>query len=269
MMKKASEEKKHRFVITLLFLIIFSAGAKAQLVGLSFYTVAPNQAETGKLYLNYDTNYGVRAIRPFGEDGVEQRAGIVYGITQNLSLIGVASAFVDCNSAIHVGSVQIELMQEILSQKDHFVDMAASVGFLREYLGANVLMARLALGRDFGRFNLQGNAVFEKPFAQNRDPMDIITTAAIGYQILPWLWGGVDAVGEDLEGFFEPEEAEGGAKFMVGPTVQMQLSRKMQFRLGAGPIFYLTKSTAISQAPRYLPPGKSGYTIRVSMIYGI
>ncbi len=259
----------YRFIIGLFFLIVISSGAKAQSGGLSFYTVAPDQAETGKLYLNYNTNYGVRAIRPFGEDGVEQQAGVVYGITQNLSLLGVASALINRNSALHEGSVQVELMQKILSQKDHFADFAASVGFLREYLGTNVLMARLAFGRDFRRFNLCGNAVFEKPFAKNRDPMDLITTAAVGYQISSWLWGGIDAIGEDLEGFFEPEEAEGGAKLMVGPTVQLQFSRGMRFRLGAGPIFYLTKSTPISQAPRYLPPGKNGYTIHVSMIYGI
>jgi len=259
----------YRFLITLFFLIIISTGAKAQSVGLSFYTVAPDQAEAGKLYLSYDTNYAVRAIRPFGEDGVEQRTGVVYGITQNLDLLGVASALIDGNSAIHMGSVQVELMQKIFSQKDHFVNVAASVGFLREYLGSTVLMARLAFGRNAGRFNLRGNAVFEKPFAKNRDPMDFITTVAAGYQISSWFWGGIDAIGEDLEGFFEPDEAEGGAKLMVGPTVKMRFSRRMQFRLGAGPIFYLTKSTSISDAPRYLPPGKSGYTIRVSMIYGI
>ncbi|NOY76818.1 MAG: hypothetical protein GXO76_02990 [Calditrichaeota bacterium] len=269
MKKKAFGEKVLRLVITPVLLALFSVGAQAQSVGLSFYTVSPDQGKSGKLYLNYDTNYGVRAIRPFGEDGVEQRAGVVYGITSNLSLLGVAGALIDRNSAVHAGSVQLELMQKILSQKDHFVNLAASVGFLREYLGTNVLMARLALGRDFGRFNLRGNAVFEKPFAKNRDPMDVITTAAVGYRIFPWLWGGIDAVGEDLEGFFEPDEAEGGAKLMVGPTVQMHFSSKMQMRLGAGPIFYLTKSTPISEAPRYLPPGKSGYTIRVSMIYGI
>ena len=69
--------------------------------------------------------------------------------------------------------------------------------------------------------------------------------------------------------FFEPEEAEGGARLMVGPTFRVRLSEKMHLRLGGGPIFYMTQNTPTSKAPRLLPSGDSGYAIRFSMIYGI
>ena len=258
-----------RTILVTVFSLGFLAQVSAQTIGTSFYTVAPHQAKAGEFYVNYETGYSVRAMRPFGEDGVEQRAGIVYGISKNLNFLGMVGAVVDDNSTVRVGAAQFELMGSILSQKKNWVDLAVSVGYLREYLGTNVLMGRLALARQLGRASVQGNAVFEKPFAKNRDAVDIFTTFAAGYQIRNWLWAGMDAIGEDLEGFFEPDEAEGGAKVMFGPTVHVRISPKMKLRLGGGPIFYLTQSTPVSQAPRVLPPGKSGYTVRFSMIYGI
>ena len=257
------------FVRAVFFLMVIAALGHAQSVGTSIYTVAPRQVQDGKVYLNYDSGYGVRSVRPFGEDGVEQRIGVVYGIGKNWSLISVASGLVDERSVLRMGSAQIEVLRNVLTQENSLVNLSAGMGFLREYAGVNVLMARFAVGRDFERWNVNSNTVLEKPFATARDAVDVITTFSSAYQFASWLWGGIDAIGEDLEGFFEPEEAEGGAKFMIGPTLQMQLSEKMRLRIGGGPIFYLTQSKAISQAPRLLPPGKSGYTVRFSMIYGI
>ncbi len=248
---------------------LFIVPAHAQSLGMSFFTIAPEQAQEGKFYVNYESGYSVRAIRPFGEEGVEQRAGIVLGLTERFSLWGVAGAVADQNVGLRFGSGQFELLGKILTQKKYGLNVSASVGYLREYLGTNVLMSRLAVSRSLRRFHIQGNAVFEKPFARNRDALDVITSFAAGYHIRPSVWAGIDAIGEDLEGLFESDEAEGGAKFMIGPTVLFQILPKMRVRVGGGPIFYLTQNTPVSAAPRLLPPGKSGYTVRFSMIYGI
>ena len=257
-----------KFLLVIL-LIGFVVPLHAQSLGMSFFTITPEQAEKGKFYFNYESGYSVRAMRPFGEEGVEQRAGIVLGLTKRFSLWGVAGAVADKSTGMRFGSGQFELMGKILTQKKHGLNFSASVGYLREYLGTNVLMGRLAVSRTLRRFHVQGNAIFEKPFARYRDAVDVITTFAAGYHIRPTIWAGIDAIGEDLEGLVESDEAEGGAKFMIGPTVLFQVMPKMRVRVGGGPIFYLTQNTPVSQAPRVLPPGKSGYTVRISMIYGI
>ena len=253
-----------------LLILLFSCTTfvHAQSIGTSIYTVAPKQVREGNFYVNYESGLGVRAIRPFGEDGVEQRVGVVYGLSRTWSIITVASGLVDNNSAVRFGSAAVELLSDILSQEKNIVNLSAGIGFLREYGGINVPRMRFAIGRNFSRWNLNSNVVLEKPLAERRDAFDVITTFSGAFRILPWLWSGIDAIGEDLEGFFEPEEAEGGAKLMIGPTIHAQLHDKMSLRFGGGPIYYLTQNAPTSYAPRLLPQKKSGYAVRLSMIYG-
>jgi len=253
----------------LLAFVFFVGLVQAQSVGTSIYTVAPQQVKNRDVIINFDSGYGVQAVRPFGEDGVEQRLGVVYGISQKWSLMSVAGALIEGNSTVRLGSAQVEAMRTLMVQDRSRVNLSAGVGFLKEYTGVDVLLARFALGRNFTRWNLNSNFVLEKPLVSGRDAVDVITTFTSAYRVLPWLWAGIDAIGEDLEGFFEPEEAEGGAKLMVGPTFRFRLSKKMHLRLGGGPIFYMTRNVPTSKAPRLLPSGDSGYAIRFSMIYGI
>ena len=243
--------------------------AQAQSVGTSIYTVAPQQVKSRDVYINFDSGYGVQAVRPFGEDGVEQRLGVVYGLSRKWSLMSVAGAVFEGETGARFSSAQIEAMRLMLDQSKSLVNLSAGVGFLKEYTGVDVLLARFALGRNFARWNLTSNLVLEKPLAGDRDVVDVITTFSSSYRVSSWLWAGIDAIGEDLEGFFEPEEAEGGAKLMVGPTFRARLSEKMYVRLGGGPIFYMTQNSPTSQAPRLLPQTDSGYAVRLSMIYGI
>jgi len=260
---------KIRTIIVTALILVFVGIAGAQSVGASLFTVAPKQTTEGDLYFNYDSGYGVRAIRPFGEEGVEQRVGVVYGLTPTLSLLSTAGGVIEEGSGFRVGAAQVELFADLFSQEKTILNLSAGAGFLREYGGVNVLMARFAAGRNFEKWQLNGNMVLEKPFEENRDAFDVITTFSTAWHALKKLHVGFDLIGEDLEGFWDEEEAEGGAKMMFGPTLYYHPTDKMHLRLGGGPIYYLTSNTPTSQAPRILPPGDSGYAVRFSMIYGI
>lgn len=45
--------------------------------------------------------------------------------------------------------------------------------------------------------------------------------AGLHYRLLGKLYGGYEAVGEDLKGLWDEDEAEGGAKILVGPSLNM------------------------------------------------
>ena len=113
---------------------------------------------------------------------------------------------------------------------------------------------------------LFGNALLEKPFETGRDAVDLITT-------LGWLQSvghgfrlGVEAVGEDLEGFWEAEEAEGGAKLYAGPALHWTTpAGRLWVSAGGGPIVYATRSPRSSPAPRPLDATGNGFTMRVSV----
>jgi hypothetical protein len=79
---------------------------------------------------------------------------------------------------------------------------------------------------------------------------------------------GVEAFGEDLEGFWDGEEAEGGAKLFVGPSVHVApAGRRIYGSVCGGPILYATHSDRMSGAPRPLGATGNGYTLRLTVGY--
>jgi hypothetical protein len=77
-------------------------------------------------------------------------------------------------------------------------------------------------------------------------------------------------IGEDLEGFWEEEEAEGGARLLVGPSLRLvPTSQHWQVNVAGGPIFRATRSARASEALRGLPASTSTtYAVRMSLSYG-
>ena len=72
----------------------------------------------------------------------------------------------------------------------------------------------------------------------------------------------VEAVGQDLEGFWDPEEKDGGARVMAGPSIAIAPpSARWQLTLGGGPIIRATNSGFASGADRPLPT-RNGYVLR-------
>lgn len=67
---------------------------------------------------------------------------------------------------------------------------------------------------------------------------------APAYELWRALRLGAEYVVQDLEGAWEPDEAEGGIRHFVGATVGVHLGRA---QLGAGPAFGLSPNS-----PRYL-----------------
>jgi hypothetical protein len=77
---------------------------------------------------------------------------------------------------------------------------------------------------------------------------------------------GVEAIGEDLEGLWEAEEAEGGAKLYIGPAIHWARSDgRLWASLGGGPVVYASRSDARSPAPRPLGADGNGFTVRMAL----
>jgi hypothetical protein len=75
---------------------------------------------------------------------------------------------------------------------------------------------------------------------------------------------GVEAVGQDLEGFWDDEETEGGARLFIGPTASLALEgTPWHITLGGGAIIRGTSSNHASSALRDLPStAANGFLIR-------
>jgi hypothetical protein len=149
----------------------------------------------------------------------------------------------------------------------HGVQLAAGGGLRREAEGVTVMLARVAIGKTFSRSALWSNLRLERPLASDRDAVDLITSVGWTRAIGRSLHAGIEALGEDLEGFWEAEEAEGGARLFVGPSLRLAPPRRpWQVSVAAGPVIRASRSPRLSEAGRSLDP-RDGYVVRASLAY--
>ena len=72
--------------------------------------------------------------------------------------------------------------------------LTVGMGMRHETNGINVLLGRVTAGRSFSAWRMDGNALFEKPFAVGRDSVDLITSFGIARRLLrpiPGVAGGL------------------------------------------------------------------------------
>ena len=213
----------------------------------------------------YDAGYAERTGEPFGYDGVEQRFGFQGRLGHGLTVVARVGLGLDAQATR--STQEAEILKDVLGPSSR-VQLALGVGGRREWSGDATALGRVSLGWTAGRTLLCGNARFEKPFSQDRDSIDVITTFGAMREVGGGLRVGIEAVGEDLEGFWDETEAEGGAKLYAGPALHWtEPQGRLWAAMGGGPIFYATRSGLTSPAPRELQAGGSGYTVRVSLGY--
>jgi hypothetical protein len=213
----------------------------------------------------YDAGYGERTAEPIGYDGVEQHFGVQGRLGAGFTLLGHVGLGIGDDATR--SSQQAELLKDVLGSTSS-VRLAVGLGARREWEGTTAALARVCLGWSSRQILLFGNLRLEKPFAEGRDAVDLITTIGWLQSVGHGLRLGVEAVGEDLEGFWEAEEAEGGAKVYAGPAVHWAASAgRLWLSAGGGPIVYATRSGRTSPAPRPLAAAGNGFTMRLSVGY--
>jgi hypothetical protein len=139
--------------------------------------------------------------------------------------------------------------------REQGVAISAGTGVLHEPGGVNVLLARVMAGRDAPSWRMYGNLLFQKPLSSGRDALDLIPTVGWARRLTSAVSLGVEAIGEDLEGFWEQEEAEGGARLLAGPSLRIApAGHRWQFLATGGPLFHPSDTHRSSDAFRDLPP---------------
>jgi hypothetical protein len=246
-----------------------ASGARAQDRPFVFsLTTAPDSSKS-HVSVHYDVGLGDSTFNSGAANGPEQRIGVQASLGRwtLVGRFGVASV----SDATYQTSQQGEVLFSVFTQASNGVAVAVGGGMLREAGGANVLLARVVAGREFGRWRLHGNALFQKPFVPGRDALDVITTVGWARRLGGSVSLGVEGIAEDLEGLWDPSEAEGGARLLVGPSLHIAPpGRRWQLSFAGGPMFHPSASDRSSAALRDLPQGSSarGYAFRTSFVCG-
>ena len=208
-------------------------------------------AATRQVRVDYELGVGDQVFHQQTAHGPEQRIGLqaTLGRLTFVGHVGVAAA-----TASYDTSQQAEMLVSLLGPGSSANALAVGGGVLHEGGGANVLLARVVAGREGTPTRLHGNLLLQKPLATGRDAADMITSVGWAARVTPAWAIGVEGIGEDLEGFWEPEEAEGGARILVGPSLHIAPPQKRwQLSIAGGPTFHPTTSGRSSAAIRDLP----------------
>lgn len=132
---------------------------------------------------------------------------------------------------------QIELVRPMFSTGS--VSVAGGGGVRQEWDGTRVLIGRVLAGSDLGGGRLQGSLVMERAFSSpvTHDAADVVTSLGWSRRIGDRTSMGIEGIGQDLEGLWNPAEADGGAKLLVGPSLHVQSRRgDWAASLTAGPV---------------------------------
>src|SRR5262245_19234343 len=210
-----------------------------------------------------DAGFGAHPFEVTDTDRPEHRVGVQAALNSRLTALGRVGLSSDSRDLRT--SQQAELLLSVFRSPKSQGSVAAGMGMRHESVGTNVLLARMVAGRSFDAWRLDGNALFEKPFSTGRDAVDLITSIGIARRLRPALYAGIEFVGQDLEGFWEADEAEGGARILLGPSIRLApTSKNWQLSLAGGPVFRATRAARASEALRGLPSGNndSQYAVR-------
>lgn len=224
-----------------------------------------------------DVAYGHNMFAALGPEHLEQRVAAQVGLSRRITLIVQGGWVLSDESVTSQVTAQAEVLVGLLSERSHAI-LAIGGGGMRDYQGIGVALGRVVAGYQWERTVLVANLRMERPFpstspgspAEARDAIDVVTTLGLARQLSPGLRLGIESVAEDLEGLVESEEAEGGAKLMVGPSVGIgsQASR-WGLTVAGGPVLRLSNSTVTgsgSGAARDLS-GAGGFVVRSSVRY--
>jgi hypothetical protein len=182
---------------------------------------------------------------------------------QRMTLIAMEDTRFDRQDSRHAR--QAEFLVDVLSPA-HDLKIAVGSGMRHEGGGVDVALARIVVGRSSLGGRMTGNVLFERPLSGARDRMDVITTFGWSRPLARGISLGAETVAEDLEGLWQANEAEGGARLFFGPSVDLKpAARDWSLHLTTGADVRASQSLRSSDALRALRG--SGFVLRVSAIH--
>ncbi len=257
--------KKLIAVVSLMFAAALTSTVEAQSSFASVYQ-RDGFGTQGAVQLSLESAFGTREARPFGEKGFEQGVRSRFSITDAIALEAWGGFLLDtADTTVQAGAFSAEAQFGVLRQERQGVNLSLVAGFKRDFQAVSVPLARVCASKTFGALNVGVSGLVEVPLADNRDPADLIVEAVASYEVAQGLDLGVEAAGEDLEAFWEPEEAEGGARLIVGPSLRLTRAKQVDVRLHAGAVVVATTEGGAAGAP-VQEPG-AGFLGRLSAGY--
>jgi hypothetical protein len=251
-------------VAALVSVLTSGAAAHAQDKPFVFSVTTAADITRPQARVDFEVGVGERAFQSGSEYQPEQRVNVQASLGR-ITLLG-RFGLADTGSA-YQSSQAGEVLVTLTQPSTRFL-LAAGGGVQHEAGGTNVLRSRIVVGSANDSWSSQGNVVLQKPLSPERDALDVLMTAGVARRIFSRASVGIEGIGEDLEGFWDPAEAEGGARLLIGPSLHVwSSSRTWQFLCAGGPMLHPSPNGRSSEAMRDLPPTsrRVGYAVQAGL----
>jgi len=258
-----------RLGFSLCLLLAFVAPAAAQDRPFLLSVAATPAPEGPALRVDYDLGAGEQMFQSSEAIQPEQRIG-VHASQGRLTLLGRVGLVSE--GSAYQSAQSGELLVSLTDPRRKGLAVAAGGGVLHEAEGTMVLLIRSTVAHESPTWRLHGNVLLQKPFDPQRDAIDLIASVGWAVRITPSFAVGLEGIAEDVEGFWEADEAEGGARLLAGPSIHIAPhGRRWQVNATGGPTLHSADTGRSSGAIRDLPPTsrrvgyavKTGVTVRV------
>lgn len=235
------------FALIVVFFFSFCPEARAQVRPFLFTVTLPDTTERQAI-VHFDAGWGDGSLGFSEEPFIDERIGAIWRANSRWAMLGNFGFGKDSDSDIAF-SGQAQVFYVFRDRPDARFSLSAGGGMRWERDGGNVALATVLTGWETPAWRFDGNVVFEKANSSDRDPIDLIVSTGWLYKISSPIGIGVEVVGQDLEGFWETNEAEGGARILVGPTIHFT-SGFWEAGITGGYVFRPTVSNQTSPADR-------------------
>jgi len=151
---------------------------------------------------------------------------------------------------------QFDVVRPVLSNRS--LSVAAGGGLRQEWDGTRVYVGRVQAGATVASGRLQGSVVVERAVSSPtvHDAADVVTSVGWSRPIGRRFGLGVESIAQDLEGLWNPAEADGGAKLLVGPSIHARSTNgRWEAAFTGGPVVR-TFSTLSPPVSPVLSPGR-------------
>lgn len=215
---------------------------------LARYEFVPRVDDAGVATVTLGAGYGTRDTRIAGPQGTEQHIKVRLRPTRRLAFEAGAQSLVRQGARTR-GGAQVRLLGRVLDEADAPVTLELDGGYRYDLRGDHVLGAGVTVVRHFGAVETVAAGRVEIPLTSNqggRDEADALVSLAASVPVTDWYTQGIELSGEDLEGLWDPAEAEGGARVLLGPTFLFSFGRGVQL-MGNVSAVYAPPATGATQ----------------------
>jgi hypothetical protein len=182
------------------------------------------------LRLELEAGVGTRDARPFGDAGVEQALTIEVAPLPWLALV-VRGALLYAGAEVRTSAGAEAVLRLRVGEG---LELRAAGGVGRDPREDIVLRAWTSGRLTRGLLDVVLSGLVEVPLAEDRDTADLVLGLAAMARAHERLRAGGEVLIEDLEGLWEPDEAEGGVRLLLGPALWVRLSARLDLKLHAG-----------------------------------